>query len=131
MATDWVVLSINIESIIQHQCLFYKTNAASPESRRRGPGRIEDMFYDYGIRKKLRIEKWYTTDPQAEVMSFSRIPPQWIDEIYVNKYSKDIVREFNYLGRKKLLIRDDGRNIKVTQDKTFFSPRKDFNFWSK
>ena len=132
MLTDWVVLKINVETIIKHQCLFYKTNAASPKSRRQGPGRIEEMFYDDGIRGQLRIEKWYTTDPQAEVMSFSRISPQWINEIYVQKLTKEVNREFTHLRRQNLLKRDNsGNRIKVTEDKTFFGPRKDFQFWKK
>ncbi len=132
MLTDWVVLRINVETIIKHQCLFYKTNAASSASRRLGPGRIEEMFYDDGIRGQLRIEKWYTTDPQAEVMSFSRISPQWINEIYVQKLTKEVNREFTHLRRQNLLKRDDsGNRIKVTEDKTFFGPRKDFQFWKK
>mgnify|MGYP000037052190 FL=1 len=132
MLTDWVVLRINVETIIKHQCLFYKTNAASSASRRLGPGRIEEMFYDDGIREQLSIEKWYTTDPQAEVMSFSRISPQWINEIYVQKLTKEVNREFTHLGRQNLLKRDNsGNRIKVTEDKTFFGPRKDFQFWKK
>ena len=132
MLTDWVVLRINVETIIKHQCLFYKTNAASSVSRRLGPGRIEEMFYDDGIRGQLSIEKWYTTDPQAEVMSFSRISPQWINEIYVQKLTKELNREFTHLRRQNLLKRDDsGNRIKVTEDKTFFGPRKDFQFWKK
>ena len=132
MLTDWVVLRINVETIIKHQCLFYKTNAASSASRRLGPGRIEEMFYDDGIRGQLSIEKWYTTDPQAEVMSFSRISPQWINEIYVQKLTKEVNREFTHLRRQNLLKRDDsGNRIKVTEDKTFFGPRKDFQFWKK
>ena len=132
MLTDWVVLRINVETIIKHQCLFYKTNAASSVSRRLGPGRIEEMFYDDGIRGQLRIEDWYTTDPQAEVMSFSRISPQWINEIYVQKLTKEVNREFTHLGRQNLLKRDNsGNRIKVTEDKTFFGPRKDFQFWKK
>ena len=132
MLTDWVVLRINVETIIKHQCLFYKTNAASSVSRRLGPGRIEEMFYDDGIRGQLRIEEWYTTDPQAEVMSFSRISPQWINEIYVQKLTKEVNREFTHLRRQNLLKRDDsGNRVKVTEDKTFFGPRKDFQFWKK
>ena len=57
MPSDWVVLRINVETIIQNKCLFYKTNAASPESKKLGPNRIEDMFYDDGIRDQLFIEK--------------------------------------------------------------------------
>ena len=132
MPSDWVVLRKNVETIIQNQCLFYKTNAASPESKKLGAGRIEDMFYDDGIRDQLFIEKFHTTDPQAEVLSFSRISPQWIEEIYVNKLTNEVKNEFINLERQELLkLYDSGSQIKVTEDKTFFGPRKDFHFWKK
>lgn len=127
--TDWVVIKLNVESITQYHCLYYKTNAASQESRKRGPGPIEEMFYDNGIRNQLCIEESYTTDPQAEVLSFSRISPECIEEIYVEKMTKGLNREFNFLVRQNLLQSDDGNKIKVSEDKNFFGPRKDFRFW--
>ena len=135
MANEWVVIKVNVESIIQHKCLFFRTNAASRQARNEGPNSIEDMFYDGNIRSKLEIDKSFTTDPQAEVMSFSRIPPDWIEEIYIDS-SKNLTRsadrEIKSLIKDKLLQRkNDSCNIKIIRDNTFFGPRKDFWFWKK
>jgi len=132
MQVDWVVLKINIEAIIQHKCLFFKTNAASPKVRKDGPSNLEGMFYDGGIRHRLGIDDSFTTDPQAEVMSYSRIPPDWIEEIYTDRLTKSMNRELLAISKENLLENGNGKGkIKITQDKTFFGPRKDFSFWKK
>ena len=120
---------MNVEAITQHECLFYKTNAASKYSRDEGPGPIEEMFYDDGIREQLCIEESYTTDPQAEVMSFSIISPECIEEIYVERITKDLDRELRFLRKQNLLNRNDDITIRVTEDSTYFGPRKDYRFW--
>ena len=133
METEWVVIQVNVESIIQHKCLFFKTNAASRQAKIEGPNSIKDMFYDGNIRSKLEISKSFTTDPQAEVMSFSRIPPDWIERIYTpKKLTRSADREFKSIAKDKLLQRGDDKGfVKITPDDTFFGPRNDFWFWKK
>jgi hypothetical protein len=90
------------------------------------------MFYDGGIRHRLGIDDSFTTDPQAEVMSYSRIPPDWIEEIYTDRLTKSMNRELLAISKENLLENGNGKGkIKITQDKTFFGPRKDFSFWKK
>jgi len=128
---EWVVLKLNIESIVQHKCEFFKTNAASRQARKEGPNNIDELFYDEGIRQKLNLNNSFTTDPQAEVMSYSRIPPDWIEEIYIERMSQSTNREVRSIIKDNLLQRETGNNIKIIEDSTFFGPRKDSWFWKK
>jgi len=105
---------------------FYKTNAGSHLGRKVGAGGIEDMFFDQKFREQLEIPDSFTTDPQAEVQSESRIPVEWIDEIHVreanstSRYVRMLLKMHNLLDK-----------IKIVVDRRYFDKRKDYKYWQR
>jgi hypothetical protein len=90
----WAVVSFNPEILIDMPCLFYPTNAAAAEcvslSRSSpikliGNTALERMFAEpnSGLRSELHLPTHYTTDPQAEVLAFSTIPPEYINGVSI------------------------------------------------
>lgn len=123
---EWVVLKINPRAIIDNECFFYKTNAGSYSGRKIGAEKIEDMFFDENFRKQLDIPDSFTTDPQAEVQSESRIPPEWIDEIHVmekNSTSRNV--------RRILRNANLSDKISIVISKKYFDKRKDYKYWQR
>jgi hypothetical protein len=126
MGGDWVVIKINPKAVINNECFFYKTNAGSYLGRKVGAGGIEDMFFDQKFREQLEIPDSFTTDPQAEVQSESRIPADWIDEIHVresnstSRYVRMLLKNANLLDK-----------IKIVVDRRYFDKRKDYKYWQR
>jgi hypothetical protein len=126
MGGDWVVIKINPKAVINNECFFYKTNAGSYLGRKVGAGGIEDMFFDQKFREQLDIPDSFTTDPQAEVQSESRIPVEWIDEIHVreanstSRYVRMLLKNANLLDK-----------IKIVVDRRYFDKRKDYKYWQR
>jgi hypothetical protein len=126
MGGEWVVIKINPKAVIDNECFFYKTNAGSYLGREVGPGKIEDMFFDHKFREQLGIPDSFTTDPQAEVQSESRVPPEWIDEIHVmeaNSTSRNVRR---LLKNANLLDK-----ILIVVSKKYFDKRQDYKYWQR
>lgn len=87
---DWVVILLDASVMWNLACAFNSENAASNTMRalslesRKEYGQLVRMFSDcsQNTRDKLRIPDYYTTDPQAEVLVFERIPTSCIQEIH-------------------------------------------------
>ena len=53
-----------------------------------------------------------------------------LEEIFIEEMTKELDREILFLRKQNLLGRANERDtIIVTEDRTFFGPRKDFRFW--
>ena len=127
MDTEWVIIKLNKKHLEEHECMFFRTNAAHFESRRNKNTTLEDMFYNEdNIRDELDLESYLTTNPEAEVLSSSRIAPKWIENIYFRSQTPHSIVLTNRLVKKNLL----DRNI-IKIDTKFFEARKDYKYWQK
>ena len=127
MDTEWVILKISLKHIEENKCIFFKTNAASFKSRQNKDNTFDQMFYnDDNIRDELNLENYFTTDPQAEVLSSSQISPKWIEALYFKDHSQIVKHTVINLTKQNLL-----NGIKSIYGSDFFEPRKDFKYWQK
>ena len=127
MDTEWVIIKLNKKHLEEHECMFFRTNAAHFESKRNKNTTLEDMFHNEdNIRDELDLESYFTTNPEAEVLSSSRIDPKWIENIYFRSQTPHSILLTRKLVNKKLL----DRNI-IKIDTKFFEARKDFKYWQK
>jgi len=87
---EWVVLRLAVSMLWKLDCAFCTENAASravtsvPISQRRAASALEAMFADnQSIRRAdLGIPCCYPTNPQAEVLAFETVRPEFIEEVY-------------------------------------------------
>lgn len=85
---DWAVLTIDRNSSVAKRCAFYTTNAAHASMSSLNPihltsaASFEAMFKESEERENELLEKWDTTDVQAEVLVFDKIEPNLIKNIY-------------------------------------------------
>lgn len=89
--TDWVVLKLDAQIILDFDCAFCTTNAGNSNiynksiEQRKGKMAFLKLFEEIPnqpTRKKLGIEDWYPTDPQSEVLVFDTIPVQYIKSVF-------------------------------------------------
>lgn len=123
---EWVVLALHPRLLIEKDCAFYPTNAASNPIRHVDPNTLksaqalENMFSEVSgkpSRADLKLANFCTTDPQAEVLVFDQIEPSYIGGIATpSKTLADTLRARNL-------------NIDVQYVDGFFSARKDYEHW--
>lgn len=81
---EWAVILFDLNVIRKHVCEFSASNSSSLDSESiEGIEGIKKMFFNSQLREQLRLPDHYTTDPQAEVLESSVIPPSWIKEIHL------------------------------------------------
>lgn len=116
----WAVLLIAPEVLWELDCKYILTNAASTgirvfnDSRWSSVKAFEEMFGH--VEHRNGIPEYYTTDPQAEVMIQTEIPPCYINVIVVDNRDE----------KEKLI---NLKNIVVSVFSDFFTSRDDFNHW--
>lgn len=116
----WAVLLIDPEVLWELDCKYILTNAASTgirvfnDSRWSSVKAFEEMFGH--VEHRNGIPEYYTTDPQAEVMIQTEIPPCYINVIVVENRDE----------KEKLI---NLKNIVVSVFADFFTSRDDFNHW--
>lgn len=114
---NWAVILFDLNVIRKHICEFTANNLASANTKSiEGIEGIKKMFFDSQLRERLSLPPYYPTDPQAEVLEYSVIPPDWIKEIHLKS-----ANSLNKLPRNK----------KITVNKNFFRPREDYKYWKK
>ena len=123
---DWVVLLIAPKQILELNCKFCVTNAASRKMRRRisiNPAfDFKNMFSENMLtksREMSRLPKNFTTDPQAEILVMDSIPINAIQGVCFQ--NEDALMKYNYL------LQD--RRIKIYVDETYFDKRIDHMYW--
>ena len=118
---NWAVILLHLDVIKKHVCEFACSNLASSGTRAiEGIRGLEQMFFNPSLRDQLNLRSNYTTDPQAEVLEYSVIPPAWIKEVHLmsNKYF-DMVDQWS-----------KPNDIKIKVDPEFFGPRRDYPHWT-
>ena len=121
----WAMILLDAEKILFNlPCAFNSANASTNKMRytnkkeRMTLDAFQKMFYDENLRKKLNLAFNETTDPQAEVLCFADIPAEYFKAIVFQ--DSETANEY-----KKLF-----KNISCKVDeKYYFSPRHDWEFW--
>ncbi|MDP9317211.1 MAG: DUF4433 domain-containing protein [Chloroflexota bacterium] len=129
----WVVLGIDARVLWEFECAYCTANASSnalrfiPLSVRQQPDALERMFDDFHKnghvvhRSMLPIDDNHTTNPQAEVLAFGRIPQEYFHAIYF---------EDEYLMRQLQSHHETrAQHIRISVCSDYFKPRRDYAFW--
>lgn len=88
--SDWVVLTLASSLLWQFDCAFCLENAASnnvryiPIKERKTPKSFEKMFEDLPNVDRLarNLPDRFPTHPQAEILVFQTIPPEYINGVH-------------------------------------------------
>lgn len=126
---NWVVLGLHSSLLWTLDCAFCWENAASnnirriPINVRRQAQSFKQLFWNYGDinREDLGIPENYTTHPQAEVLVFNKIAPQYIRE--VDFY--DLVSAQQWLSDQQV-----NYDQNFYYGNNYFYPRQDYRVWS-
>jgi hypothetical protein len=117
---NWAVILFDLNVIKKHLCEFTDSNLASKNTKGiKGIEGIKKMFFNSQLRGKLGLPDYYPTNPQAEVLESSVIPPSWIKEIHL--------KSGNILN--KIINLNQSENIKILVNNKFFGPREDYQYW--
>ena len=124
---DYVVLYLDSAACCNFESAFYITNAAHCERNCYFAGNhknfesLRDMFADFDdgmTRKDYGIKDYFPTDPQAEVLIFDTIPPEYIKGVFFESDSS-----FRFYSR----FIPTCVTCKIA-DKPFL-PRDDYKIW--
>ncbi|OSX53221.1 DarT ssDNA thymidine ADP-ribosyltransferase family protein [Anoxybacillus ayderensis] len=124
---NWSVIELSSEVLHNKECHFCRSNAASstvkkvPTNFKRGIVGLKDMFAEkegHFTRKQMDLPDHYPTDPQAEVLVFGVIDTSYFKRIIFN----DEITANKFKGKY-------GAKFQFVVDKSFFCPRKDYDFW--
>ena len=125
---DWAILLLKPAVLWELDCAYCQENAASkavlpiPLEDRRNPDALRKMFSDYGnvSRQSLNIPNNYPTHPQAEVLVFDAISPEYIQSVHF--YDLRTLEQW----------RSSHQTIysqKLNYNQQYFVPRVDWAIW--
>ncbi len=123
--TQWAVLRLDAQILTDFDCAFCQVNAGSaasftiPLSERKGADALAKMYAPIvdGVQRSLSIPMSYPTSPQAEVLVFNTIPPEYIEAVYFN--SVKVLRFFKSMAYP----------VYMAVDTDWFFPRTDYRLW--
>ncbi len=96
---DWVVITLEPRVLWERSCLFCWTNAANgmvastPERTLQGVDALGKMFENDRLRWRRKIQRGWTTDPQAEVVVLNGVGIEYVENVFVQKTMKLEVRD--------------------------------------
>jgi hypothetical protein len=126
---EWAVIGLKPDVLWEKDVAFCRENAAKAEvtaiplAQRKGVDALEAMFDDYnGIaRSTLGIPDHYPTYPQAEVLVFEKIEPEYIVGATFEKYAN-----FKQFQGKKYQ-----HDFEILYERDYYWPRCDHKHWKK
>lgn len=125
--TDWAVLRLDAYVMCDFECAYCWTNAGDatmynePLDNRMGVEAFLELFGNrcgYPRRETLNIADWYPTNPQAEVLVFGIIPPDYIQDVYFKNHI-ELQRYCDFIPNREM----GSVNYDV------FAPRNDWKAW--
>ena len=131
----FVLISISPEILLTNVCIFAKSNSATtwykkPNGRSSFPmmnknDSFLDMFSMDELRGMNKIPRHFTTDLQAEVLVYKKIPKQYINRIYCasDEIKLDLIKKLPELKER------DSDFINVNP--SFFEKRIDQDYWEQ
>ncbi|WP_186130646.1 DarT ssDNA thymidine ADP-ribosyltransferase family protein [Burkholderia gladioli] len=120
----WAVIDCSAKVLLEKECLFSAHNAASAEAHgvgeaaRRGLPGLAAMFEEREgkpSREEMRLYPREPTDPQAEVLVFDIVEPEYFDEINI----------LSAISRQDFEKRYPGFKFRGGWE----SPRQDYKHW--
>lgn len=132
--SEWIVLVLDRSILWELECAFYHENAAagtfsgSQLSRHKNVSAFKRMYGDVKYknvpvqRSKLDIPDRYPTNPQAEVIVFSKIDPSYIKAA--------VCKTPRHSRRAKRSIDTNPGEVRVLCDSRPYNPRSDYEIWS-
>lgn len=134
----YVLLELDPSLLYELDCAFYPTNAASNRVRHdsktdfKSAQALDNMFAD-GVRcpagtysrAKWGLNPWETSDPQAEVMVFEKIPAHYIKCVIFETEEMDYEYSRWVTNRSHIPFKN------LLYDDMPFKPRRDYSDWSK
>jgi len=125
---NWIVLELNPDILQTHRLAFTRSNAAKGTQKTDLHKHADflTLFKDEPnkpSRQEMDLPKSYTTDPQAEMLCFQSIEPQFIKSIH---FHNPLVAEKNNYKQ----LSDRFRSVKFQINQFYFSKRSDSNYWA-
>ena len=122
----FAVLELSTDAIVLHACYFSNRNSARADADvKTSVTGLRGMFGWNGLRKQIGLPRNYTTDPEAEVLDGSVIPPNWVRRVLVENES----------DRKQLEAALQKKGVTdatpVETGKNYFAPRFDYTYWQR
>ncbi|BCL69838.1 hypothetical protein TUMSATVNIG1_17930 [Vibrio nigripulchritudo] len=123
---EWVVIAIKPEVLWIKDCAFCRDNAASndmtaiPVQKRKGVDAFREMFAAYAgkpDRKTLDLPDDCPTNPQAEILAFGVIEPEYIIGAITPGKSLETKLKEKY------------PNFDFLYHRAYYSARKDYEYW--
>lgn len=123
--TQWAVLRLDAQILTDFDCAFCQVNAGSaasftiPLQERKGAEALAKLYAPVvdGVRRSPLIPASYPTSPQAEVLVFDTIPPDYIEAVYFD--NTETLRFF-----KKMAF-----SVHMSVDEDWFYGRADYRQW--
>ena len=131
----WAVIALDPTILWELDCAFCVENAASrnirniPLYERKQANSLARLFEDYQSdymtvgRNTLNIPDNYPTHPQAEVLAFGRIVPQYIRAIYLDPGCARVDR--------RILDAAQDAGVALAYDEYYFRSRADYRHWQR
>lgn len=125
--TQWAVLRLDAQILTDFDCAFCQVNAGSaasftiPLSERKGADALAKLYAPVvdGVRRSLLIPPSYPTSPQAEVLVFGTIFPDYIEAVYFE--DGETLRFFNKMGY----------SVHMSVNSALFYGRADYKQWQR
>lgn len=124
---DWVVLGIKKDVLWEKNCAFCIENAASKNitqtsvESRTGIQAFRQLYGEFPnkpTRETLQLHPSVPTNPQAEVLVFGAVEPQYIFAVaFENENIRDRYKQFV------------PSNVNIEVEKYLYEPRPDYEYW--
>jgi hypothetical protein len=129
---NYAVLVLNSSILWELNCAFCRDNAASnhvrsiPLETRSNSNSLKELYMDYGTfrRNDLRIPDSNPTNPQAEILVFDHIAPQYINSVHFNTLTA-AQKAQDYLYNQKI----DNDIPQFYYSDQYFKSRSDWMKW--
>lgn len=131
----WVVIEFDVRLLFEHLCLFHTTNAANRDERvkllfqRATPDAFAAMFLEEvsgssGARRRRSplLQPRHPTDPQAEVLAYGRIGPEWIKTVFFRDGPSMLAWRGAHPGLQSWYSH-------LVVEPIYFTPRADWRQW--
>jgi hypothetical protein len=120
----WAVILLDIAVLWKYDCAFFPSNSSKSEfqhtnSRQYKSSSAFDLLFSKefdGVKRSESIGQYFTTDPQAEVVVFNKIPPLEI-------------QSFAFERNEHIPDQQIKKSILCKHDPFYFTPRADYELW--
>ncbi|WP_052352939.1 DarT ssDNA thymidine ADP-ribosyltransferase family protein [Neobacillus dielmonensis] len=136
--SKWVVIELSVDVLLEKECSFCHTNAASnavrntPLEEKQGLIGLTNMFAERSgkpSRKEMGLLPHFPTDPQAEVLVKTNIEVDYFKRVIFENEST--LNEYRKQDNGKRTRRIYKSPIEFVVDPDYFGRRLDYKYWGK